>query len=110
MHITGAAPQRAARSGLAADAAGIDASGAAYGFTSAAAGSRPGRVNSGGVGESAVSVEADGAGYSYTPPSAGTAPPQSSGIIQSVTAEGYSYRVKRCGTARCGNNRKKKGR
>lgn len=110
MPLTGTAPQRAARSGLAADAAGIDASGAAYGFTSAAAGSRPGRVNSGGVGESAVSVEADGAGYSYTPPSAGTAPPQSSGIIQSVTAEGYSYRVKRCGTARCGNNRKKKGR
>lgn len=110
MPLTGTAPQRAARSGLAADAAGIDASGAAYGFTSAAAGSRPGRVNSGGVGESAVSVEADGAGYGYTPPPAGTAPPQSSGIIQSVTAEGYSYRVKRCGTARCGNNRKKKGR
>lgn len=108
--LTGTAPQRAARSGLAADAAGIDTSGAAYGFTSAAAGSRPGRVNSGGVGESAVSVEADGAGYGYTPPPAGTAPPQSSGIIQSVTAEGYSYRVKRCGTARCGNNRKKKGR
>ena len=108
--LTGTAPQRSARSGLAADAAELDASGAAYGFTSAAAGSRPGRVNSGGVGESAVSVEADGAGYSYTPPSAGTAPPQSSGIIQSVTAEGYSYRVKRCGTARCGNNRKKKGR
>ena len=108
--LTGTAPQRAARSGLAADAAGIDTSGAAYGFTSAAAGSRPGRVNSGGVGESAVSVEAEGAGYGYTPPPAGTAPPQSSGIIQSVTAEGYSYRVKRCGTARCGNNRKKKGR
>ena len=110
MPLTGTGPQRAARSGLAADAAGIDASGAAYGFTSAAAGSRPGRVNSGGVGESAVSVEAGGTGYSYTPPPAGTAPPQSSGIIQSVTAEGYSYRVKRCGTARCGNNRKKKGR
>ena len=110
MPLTGTGPQRAARSGLAADAAGIDASGAAYGFTSAAAGSRPGRVNSGGVGESAVSVEAGGTGYSYTPPPAGTAPPQSSGIIQSVTAEGYSYRVKRCGTARCGNNQKKKGR
>ena len=108
--LTGTAPQRSARSGLAADAAEVDASGAAYGFTSAAAGSRPGRANGGGTGESAVSVAPDGAGYSYTPPPAGTAPPQSSGIIPSVTAEGYSYRVKRCGTARCGNNQKKKGR
>ena len=108
--LTGTAPQRSARSGLAADAAGVDTSGAAYGFTSAAAGSRPGRANGGGVGESAVSVAPDGAGYSYTPPPAGTAPPQSSGIIPSVTAESYSYRVKRCGTTRCGNNQKKKGR
>ena len=108
--LTGTAPRRSARSGLAVDAAELDASGAAYGFTSAAAGSRPGRANGGGTGESAVSVEPDGAGYSYTPPPAGTAPPQSSGIIPSVTAEGYSYRVKRCGTARCGNTQKKKGR
>ena len=108
--LTGTAPQRSARSGLAADAAELDASGAAYGFTSTAAGSRPGRANGGGTGESAVSVVPDGAGYSYTPPPAGTAPPQSGGIIPSVTAESYSYRVKRCGTARCGNNQKKKGR
>lgn len=108
--LTGTAPQRSARSVLAADMAGVDASGAAYGFTSAAAGSRPGRANGGGTGESAVSIEADGAGYSYTPAPTGTAPPQSSGIIPSVTAESYSYRVKRCGTARCGNNQKKKGR
>ena len=108
--LTGTAPQRSARSAFTADTAELDASVAAYGFTSAAAGSRPGRANGGGTGESAVSVEADGAGYGYTPAPTGTAPPQSSGIIPSVTAEGYSYRVKRCGTARCGNNQKKKGR
>lgn len=74
------------------------------------AGTEPQRATSGGITDRRVEADTQARGFPFESPVAGTEPGRNTaadlfggGILPTVTAEGFTYRVKRCGTSRCKN-------
>ena len=114
----GAEPYRNTTAELVSADIEADAQGGGFAFSSIQAGTEPGRSTVPVFRESVIQAEDDGRGFRYrtgatgqynagTEPQDGTAAGlESGGIIPSVTAEGFTFRVKRCGTSRCKNDKK----
>lgn len=111
--VAGTLPQRNVIGAI--EEAGVEMSGDArgYKYTSPAAGTIPDRSTIGVLYESTINTPAEGEGFNYTAGMtgkviAGTEPQRNiaaslngGGVSQTVTAEGYKYNVKRCGTSLC---------
>lgn len=79
-----------------------------YRFTSPAAGTKPQRDVTAELQSVVLQASGEGAQFRFTSQASGTAPQisetaegETGGIIPTVTAEGFAYRFKRCGTSRC---------
>lgn len=111
--IAGTLPQRNVIGAI--EEASVEMSGDArgYKYTSPAAGTIPDRSTIGVLYESVINTPAEGEGFNYTTgmtgkQTTGTEPQRNiaaslsgGGVSQTVTAEGYKYNVKRCGTSLC---------
>lgn len=111
----GTEPHRTTVGGF--SAAGVEtyAEGRGYAFASPPAGTEPQRNTGAGIIAAGVKTETEGRGYLFISPQTGTEPRrdmlgnyENGGILPTVTAEGFSFRVRRCGTTRC-NNKNDKG-
>lgn len=117
-HRSGTYPQRNMKGGVVGGSIAVRPQGGGFAFSSVQAGTKPHLSTVAALRETTIQAEDDGRGFRYCTRAtgqynAGTEPQddtvaglETGGIIPSVTAEGFTFRVKHCGTSHCKNDKK----
>lgn len=99
--LAGTTPERANHGRPQAVDVAVTPAASGYSYAPPPAGTAPHRASGFAAGDDKISADTDAQGFPYMVDREQPGTPHGGGIIPSVTADCYTYRVKRCGTNRC---------